>query len=187
MDFTGDKKMKQFPITTARTIVLVSLCVLFSGCAGYKLISLSDLDYRKCWLKNPDCGLSVWAVKQPLYETKNTACHQASVKKNVGVFVVKIENTGQRPVPVDAAHLSVLDGTGNPADVLSPDTVMKLLGGGRPLKDDIASNPLDGNMLEPGKSYSAFICVATQGDPYFATYYLRFKAADGSVITEARF
>lgn len=162
--------------------------MLLAGCAGsYKYITLSDLDYRKCWLRNPDCGLAVWAVKQPLYETKNTACHQASVKKNVGVFVVKIENTGARPVPVDTSHLFALDGSGNPAKMLSPDTVSKLLGGGQALKDDVASNPLFGRVLEPGKSYIAFICMSVQGDPYFATYYLRFKREDGTVITEARF
>jgi hypothetical protein len=168
--------------------VFVFCFVLLTGCAGsYKYITLSDLDYRKCWLRNPDCGLAVWAVKQPLYETKNTACHQASVKKNVGVFVVKIENTSARPVPVDTAHLFALDGSGNPAKMLSPDTVSKLLGGGQALRDDVASNPLFGKLLEPGKSYIAFICMAVQGDPYFATYYLRFFGEDGKVITEARF
>jgi hypothetical protein len=168
--------------------VFVFCFALLAGCAGsYKYITLSDLEYRKCWLRNPDCGLAVWAVKQPLYETKNTACHQASVKKNVGVFVVKIENTGARPVPVDTAHVFALDGSGNPAKMLSPDTVSKLLGGGQALRDDVASNPLFGRVLEPGKSYIAFVCMAVQGDPYFATYYLRFFGEDGKVITEARF
>ncbi|HUI90738.1 MAG TPA: hypothetical protein VLX68_00685 [Chitinivibrionales bacterium] len=160
---------------------------LLAGCAGYKYITLSDLDYRKCWLRNPDCGLNVWAVKQPLYETKNNACYQASLKKNVGVFVVKIENAGSRPIPIDSAHLFVLDGSGNPARLLPPDTVAKLLGGGEALKMDVASNPPFGKFLESGKSYIAFVCTAVQGDPYFATYFLRFKAEDGKVITEARF
>jgi hypothetical protein len=179
--------MLKHTVMTRWTPVLVLLGFLLAGCAGYRYITLSDLEYRKCWLRNPDCGLAVWAVKQPLYETKNTACHQASVKKNVGVFVVKIENTGTRPIYTDTAHLSVLDGSGNPAKLLASDSVARILGGGNTLKTDVASNPLDGNMLEPGKSYSAFICIATQGDPYFATYYLRFKKEDGAVITEARF
>jgi hypothetical protein len=171
-----------------KVIGLVCAGALLLSCAGsYRYITLSDLDYRKCWLRNPDCGLAVWAVKQPLYETKNTGVYKASVKKNIGVFVVKIENTGARPVPIDTAHVSVLDGSGNPAILVAPDSVSKLLGGGRPLRDDVASNPLFGRFLESGKSYIAFVCMAVQGDPYFATYYLRFKAEDGSVITEARF
>lgn len=168
-------------------LIILFGTALLAGCAGYKYITLSDLDFRKCWLRNPDCGLNVWAVKQPLYETKNNTCYQASLKKSVGVFVVKMENAGNRPVPIDSAHLFVLDGSGNPAKLLSPDTVSKLLGGGQPLWTDVASNPLFGKFLEPGKTSIAFICMAVQGDPYFATYYLRFKAEDGSVITEARF
>jgi hypothetical protein len=170
-----------------RTTAIAALLILPVGCSSYKLITLSDLEYGKCWSRNPDCGLTVWAVKQPLFETGNKKSHQASVKKSVGVFVVKIENTGAGPIPVDSGHLSVLDGSGNPVKVLPADTVMKLLGCGKELKEDLASNPLDGNELLPGRSYSAFICVAVQGDPYFATYFLRFTGRDGKVITETRF
>jgi hypothetical protein len=182
--------MKHYDFQPGKSLWLVFMFwfALLAGCAGsYKYITLSDLDFKKCWQSKPGSGIAVWAVKQPLYETGNKSCYQASVKKNVGIFVVKIENTGARPVPVDTAHLFALDGSGNPGKLLSPDTVSQLLGGGQALRDDIASNPLFGKMLEPGKSYITFICMGVQGDPYFATYYLRFKKEDGTVITEARF
>jgi hypothetical protein len=162
--------------------------VLLASCAGsYKYITLSDLDFKKCWLSRPGCGVAVWAVKQPLYETGNKSCYQASVKKNIGVFVVKIENAGTFPLAIDSAHIAVLDGSGNPARAVAADSAARLLGGGRALTDDVSSNPLFGKKLETGKSYTAFICMAVQGDPYFATYYLRFFGEDGKVITEARF
>lgn len=160
---------------------------LFSCAGSYRFITLGDLEYRKCWLRNSDKGISVWAVKQPLYETGNNICYQASVKHAVGMFVVKIENRGDRPLRTDSAHIEVLDGSGNPARTMAADSAARLLGGGQKMRDDVASNPLFGKFLEIGKSYFAFICVAAQGDPYFATYYLRFFDEDGKVITEARF
>jgi hypothetical protein len=181
--------MKRF--NTRRLIKEVWLALVGSlllSCAGsYKYITLSDLDFKKCWQSKPGSGIAVWAVKQPLYEAGNKSCYQTSVKKSVGIFVVKIENTGTFPLAIDSVHIAVLDGSGNPVKTMAPDSAARLLGGGRALRDDVASNPIFGNKLESGKSYIAFICMAVQGDPYFATYYLRFFGVDGKVITEARF
>ncbi len=163
--------------------------LLLACCAGsYKMILLSDLDYKKCWLSKPDAGVSVFASKQPLYETRNTIAFRASQKKNLGVFAVRIENTGAQPLSIDSAHVLVLDEAGNPA-AIEKDALAaaKLLGAGQPLRDDLASNPLWGNTLDPGKSYCALIAVATAKDPYFATYYLRFVGPHGAPLTEARF
>ncbi len=170
------------------SLVLAALPIMV-GCAGsYRLITLSDLEYKKCWQSKPDAGITVSASKQPLYETGNTPAYKASVKRNIGVFAVKIENNGARPLRTDSAHLLVLDGSGNPArTIMSPGAAAQALGQGQALRGDFASNPLAGNPLESGKSYTAFICVAAQGDPYFATYYLRFLGENGEVITEARF
>jgi hypothetical protein len=162
--------------------------LLLLSCAGsYTYITLSDLDFKKCWQSKPGSGIAVWAVKQPLYETGNKGCYKASVKKSVGIFVVKIENAGTFPLNIDSAHITVLDGSGNSARAIAADSAALLLGGGRAFRDDVSSNPLFGNKLESGKSYTAFICLGVQGDPYFATYYLRFFGEDGKVITEARF
>jgi hypothetical protein len=176
------------PFFVGGSLALAAQLVI-AGCAGgYRLITLSDLEYKKCWQSKPGAGITVSASKQPLYETGNTPAYEASVKQSIGMFAVKIENNGARPVRTDTAHLMVLDGSGNPARIIrNPEAAAKLLGQGQALRGDLASNPLAGNTLESGKSYAAFICVTAQGDPYFATYYLRFLGEDGEVVTEARF
>ncbi len=175
-----------------RNMVHAGACaalLLVLACAGgYQLISLGGLAYTKCWLSKPDSRIIVSACKQPLYETGNVNAYKASVKYCVGVFAVKIDNKGVLPLLTDSSHLKVLDGSGNPVGVVTnSDTASKLLGQSRLFGEDLASNPLFGNRLNPDNSYTALICVRTKGDPYFATYFLRFIGEDGALVTEARF
>ena len=179
------KHFSRFPAVLCLCAV-VGAGVLY--CAGYKMILPSDLDYKKCWLSKPSAGIEVSASKQPLFETRNNRAYDASVKRNIGIFAVKIQNSGIRPLKVDSAHVLILDGSGNRAEVIrDPAMPAKVLKMGQPLRDDLASYSLWGNVLEPGKSYCALICVATSSDPYFATYFLRFLGENGEVLTDARF
>ncbi len=180
------KRCNLFPLALLACAAASALSLFCAG--GYKLISLDDLEYKRCWLSRPDAGIAVFASKQPLYETGNVQAYDASVKQNAGVFAVKIENKGALPLCIDSGHIFVLDGSGNPAAIVkNARDASKLLGAGQSLGDDVAANALWGKTLEPGKSYCAFICVTAPKDPYFATYFLRFVGNNGETLTEARF
>jgi hypothetical protein len=180
--------MKHCKHLSAARVLFALVPVMAICCAGYSMMLPGDLEYKKCRTRNSDAGIAVSASKQPLYETRNNRVYRASLKQRVGVFAVKIENTGMRPLCVDSAHIVILDGTGNSAGILTNAAgVSQRLGGGEPLQTDLASYPLWGKTLEPGKSYCAFICVAAPADPYFATYFLRFLGGSGEILTEVRF
>jgi|WetSurMetagenome_2_1015567.scaffolds.fasta_scaffold00056_29 hypothetical protein len=180
------RRSSRFSLTTTACAALCASALFCAG--GYRLISLSDLEYKTCRLSNPDAGIAVSVSKQPLYETGNRAAYEASIRRKTGVFAVRIENKGLFPLYIDSGHVRVLDGSGNPAAVVkNVQEASKAFGAGRSFGYDIAANPLLGKTLYPGESYDAFICVSTPGDPYFATYYLRFAGKDGETLTEARF
>jgi hypothetical protein len=162
---------------------------LFVSCASsYSLIDVSDANYSKCWLSHPDCGIVVSAAKQPLYEAGYRGYHKKSIDRHVAVVAVKIENNSHRSVSLDSSHAAFLDGSGNPLEVLGdPETVAHVLGGGRELRNDFAVYGFQQATLEPGAILSCLVALKTAGDPYFATYYLRLRADDRSVITDARF
>lgn len=176
----------------SRSCPVRSLCaaaaVIVLSCAGYRMILPSDLDYKKCWLSKSNAGIAVSVSKHPLFDTRNNRAYDASVKRNMGIFAVKIENVGIHPLAIDSAHVLVLDASGNRAQVVrSPETPAKVLKMGPQLRDDLASYSLWGCVLDPGKSYCALICVSTGADPYFATYFLRFIGQNGEILTDARF
>jgi hypothetical protein len=168
---------------------LLPAAALFMACASsYSLIDLSDANYSKCWLSHPDCGIVVSAAKQPLYEAGYRGYHKKSIDRHVAVVAVKIENNSRRSVSLDSSHAAFLDGSGNPLEVLDdPAAVARVLGGGRDLRNDFAVYGFQPATLEPGAALSCLVALKTTGDPYFASYYLRLRADDRSVITDARF
>jgi len=172
----------------SKIFILLGIFAILTVYAGaYRLISISELDFKKCFVSNPESGILVWAVKQPLFESKNKSCYRKSIKKNIGVFAIRIENKGTDTLLLDLDHVKFLDGSGNEFESLSADTVAKLLGGGNNMKSDLSAYPIVNGFLLPGKIHYAFIYVRTKGDPYFATYYLRFFDKNGKKITDARF
>lgn len=177
------------PRNDRRAAVLLCGAVLVVCCASSRqLLDLTDLSYAKCWLSKPASGIVVSAAKQPLYESGCTGYHVRSIRKHVAVVAVKIENRGLQPVSLDRSHAAFLDGSGNPLEVIDkPSAVAKLLGGGKDLENDFTVYGFQEATLMPGATLAFLVALKVEGDPYFASYFLRFMADDRTVITDSRF
>jgi hypothetical protein len=93
------------------------LILFFAGCArNYKLVNMETLSYQTNSFSD---SIKVVCNASPMLETSNIRYQKYLTRLNITILAVKIQNLSNRPLPINASSIQLLNG-GVPTDLLDP-------------------------------------------------------------------